>query len=342
MVSLPAQTPQLPLALPCAIAFDQQGNLYVADAAAHVVREVSSAGAVSIVAGTGVQGFAGDGGQATAAQLDSPMGLAVDASGSLYISDTHNQRIRKISATGVITTIAGTGAAGFSGDGGSAKAATFSRPTALALDSAANLYVADTGNHRIRKVDAVNGGITTVVGKGVQGFAGDSQSALSALLDSPYGIAVDASGNLYIADTHNGRIRRVAAATGVVTSVAGNGELGSTGDGGAATSAALAFPRGVQVEADGSVYIADTANHRIRHISPTGTISTVAGGAAQGFSGDGGVSTAAALDSPNAVAVSPAGLVTLSDAANRRIRQIDSATGEIESLPRLSTTPSPA
>jgi len=343
MVSTSAQTPQLPLVLPSAIAFDSQGNLYVADAGAHVVREVSSAGAVSIVAGTGVQGFAGDGGLATAAQLDSPMGLAVDASGNLYISDTHNQRIRKITAsTGIVTTIAGIGTAGFSGDGGLAKAASFSRPTALALDSAGNLYVADTGNHRIRKVDAVSGNIATVVGNGVQGFAGDNQSASSALLDSPYGIAVDTGGNFYIADTHNGRIRRVAASTGVVTTVAGNGALGSTGDGGAGTGATLALPRGVQVEADGSVYIADTANDRIRHVSPTGTITTIAGGATQGFSGDGSSPTAAALDSPNAVAVSPAGLVTLSDAANRRIRQIDSATGNIESLPRLSTSPSPA
>jgi len=213
MVSTSAQTPQLPLVLPSAIAFDSQGNLYVADAGAHVVREVSSAGAVSIVAGTGVQGFAGDGGLATAAQLDSPMGLAVDASGNLYISDTHNQRIRKITAsTGIVTTIAGIGTAGFSGDGGLAKAASFSRPTALALDSAGNLYVADTGNHRIRKVDAVSGNIATVVGNGVQGFAGDNQSASSALLDSPYGIAVDTGGNFYIADTHNQRVRAVYSA----------------------------------------------------------------------------------------------------------------------------------
>jgi len=343
MVSTSAQTPQLPLVLPSAIAFDSQGNLYVADAGAHVVREVSSAGAVSIVGGTGVQGFAGDGGLATAAQLDSPMGLAVGASGNLYISDTHNQRIRKITAaTGIITTIAGTGTPGFSGDGAPAKAAAFSRPTALALDGAGDLYIADTSNHRIRKVDAVSGDIATVVGNGVQGFAGDNQSASSALLDSPYGIAVDASGNLYIADTHNGRIRRVAASTGIVTTVAGNGTLGAAGDGGAGTGATLALPRGVQVEADGSVYIADTANDRIRHVSPTGTITTIAGGATQGFSGDGSSPTAAALDSPNAVAVSPAGLVTLSDAANRRIRQIDSATGDIESLPHLSTNPSPA
>jgi sugar lactone lactonase YvrE len=340
--ALLGQASQLPLVLPSAIAFDAKGNLYVADVGAHVVREISSAGVVSIVAGTSVQGFAGDDGMAAAARLDSPMGLAADASGNLYISDTHNQRIRKVAAgTSIITTIAGTGTAGFSGDGGPAKSATLNRPTALAADGTGNVYAADTGNHRIRKI-AADGTISTVAGRGAQGFSGDNAAATNASLDSPYGIAVDASGNLFIADSHNGRIRRVAASTGVITTFAGNGSLGSAGDGGAGTSAALALPRGVHVDATGDVYLADTANHRIRRISPAGTINTIAGGAAEGFSGDGSAPTGATLDSPNSIAVSPAGLVTLSDAGNRRVRQIDLASADIESLPRLASPASPA
>jgi sugar lactone lactonase YvrE len=340
---LRAQTPQLPLILPSAIVFDPQGNMYIADAGAHVVREVSLAGVVSVVAGTGVQGSEGDGGPATAAQLDSPMGLAIDASGNLYISDTHNHKVRRVAATSrVLTTIAGTGSAGFAGDGGQAKAALLDRPTALAVDSAGNLYIADSGNHRIRRLAATTGIVSTVAGNGIEGFSGDGGAAMAASLDSPLGIAVDAGGNLYIADTHNNRIRRVAASSGAITTVAGKGTLGFGGDAGTATAAAVALPRGVTVDANGNFYIADTANHRIRRISSTGTITTVAGDAVQGFTGDGIAAAGASLNSPASVALATNGAVTLADTENRRVRQIDPATGDIQTLPRLGSGAAPA
>ncbi|HEX3571226.1 MAG TPA: Ig-like domain repeat protein [Acidobacteriaceae bacterium] len=325
----------MPLVLPSAIAFDSQGNMYVADAGAHVVREVSAAGAVSVIAGSGVQGFAGDGGPAIDAQLDSPMGLTVDAGGNLYVSDTHNNRVRRIAAgTAVITTLAGTGASGYAGDGGPAMVSVLSRPTALAVDMAGNLYVCDSSNHRIRRIAAASGVITTVAGNGVEGFSGNGGAATSAALDLPYGIAVDGDENLYIGDSHNGRIRRVSAATGVITTVAGNGVPGFGGDGGAAGSAALALPKGVTVDSNGNLYVADTRNHRVRCVSPAGVITTIAGDAVQGFTGDGIAAPTASLDSPSAVSLSTAGEVTIVDAGNRRVRQIDLTSGDIETLPR--------
>jgi hypothetical protein len=273
-----------------------------------------------VVVGSGVQGFAGDGGLATAAELDSPMGLAVDATGDLFVADSHNQRVREVAAgSGVITTVAGTGSAGFAGDGGPAKAAVLDLPTALACDAAGNLFVADTGNHRVRKIAAGSGVITTVVGNGVEGFGGDGGVATAAVIDSPGGLAVDAAGNLYLADTHNGRVRVVSAATGAITTVA---------------SAGLALPRGLTVDAAGNVVVADSANHRVRTISPAGVITTVAGEGTQTFAGDGGPAVAASLDSPGAVALSPAGLVTLADSGNQRVRQVDGLTPpEIHTVP---------
>lgn len=324
-----AQGGALPLVLPSAIAYDAQGNLYIADRDGQVVREYSAAGALTVVAGTGVQGFAGDGGPATAAELDSPMGLAVDAAGDVFFADSHNQRVRKIAAgTGVISTVAGTGVAGFGGDGGAATAARLNGPSGLAVDAAGNLYVADARNHRVRKVAAGNGVITTVVGTGVQGFAGDGGAAVSAELDSPGGLAVDAAGNLYIADTRNGRVRVVEAATGVISTVAGVGASGGNlqvygGDGGTATAAGLALPRGVWVDAAGNVYVADSGNQRVRRVSAAGVITTVAGQGTEGFSGDGGPAVAASLDLPRGVVVSPAGLITVADSHNARVRQVD-------------------
>ena len=185
-----AQTSALtvPLILPSAIVFDSAGNLYLAETANHLIRKVDTTGNITTIAGTGTQGFSGDTGPATSATLDSPQGLALDSANNLYIADTHNHRIRKLSlATGIITTIAGTGTPGFSGDNASAAAAQLNLPTALALDTAGNLYLADTANHRIRRIDATTGIITTIAGNGTQGFSGDNAAAAAANIDSPTG-----------------------------------------------------------------------------------------------------------------------------------------------------------
>jgi sugar lactone lactonase YvrE len=314
------QATGVPLLLPSAIAFDAAGNLYIAETAAHLVRRIDTAGVVVTLAGTGVEGDAGDGGPATSARLDSPGGVGLDAAGNVFVADTHNHRIRRIAAaTGTISTVAGTGMAGFAGDGGPATAALLDLPTALSVDAAGNLFIADTANHRIRKVTAA-GVISTVAGTGVEGFSGDGGPATEAGIDSPHGLAVDTAGNLYLSDTGNGRIRRVAAATGILTTVAGGGVLG---DGAAATSAAIALPRGITLDAAGNLYLAEAGSQRIRRIAVDGTITTVAGQGTQVFSGDGGPAVAASLDTPRAVAVSPGGLLTLADTGNARIRQLD-------------------
>ncbi|MDR3744580.1 MAG: Ig-like domain repeat protein [Acidobacteriaceae bacterium] len=322
----------VPLMLPAATVFDAQGNLYFVETANHIVRKVTSADILTTVAGNGVQGLTGDGGAATAAELDSPAGLALDSAGDLFIADSHNQRIREVvESTGVIRTIAGSGAAGFSGDGGSATSAQLDLPTALALDSAGNLFIADTRNHRIRRIAAVTGVITTVAGNGIESFSGDGGLATAAAIDSPNGLALDSAGDLFIADTHNGRVREVSATTGRITTIAGAGVVGGavqsfSGDGGAATSAGLALPRGLTVDASGNLYLADSANHRIRRISPAGVITTVAGQGTEAFVGDGGSASAASLDSPRSVAISPTGLLTLADTENQRVRQFDAQT----------------
>ena len=342
------QATALPLVLPSAIVFDAQGNLFFAETGNHVVRKFSTAGVITSVAGSGVQGFSGDNGPATAANLDSPAGLALDASGNLYIADTHNHRIRKVSAAaGTISTIAGTGTAGFSGDSGQATTAELDLPTALTLDSAGNIYVADTNNHRVRRVDAGTGVITTIAGDGVEAFAGDNGQATAASIDSPNGLALDTSGNLYIADTHNGRVRKVSAATGMISTVAGAGFAGGnvlafSGDGGAATAAGLALPRGLTMDAAGNLYMADSANHRIRRISTAGAITTVAGQGTEAFAGDGAPAVTASLDAPHSVAISPTGLLTLADTDNQRIRQLDAlpAPGpDIHTIAGLGTPP---
>ncbi|HUZ96194.1 MAG TPA: Ig-like domain repeat protein [Edaphobacter sp.] len=313
------------LAAPAQVAYDTARNLYIADLNDNVIRKVDLAGIITTVAGTGEQGFSGDGGPATSAQLDSPAGVAVDASGTIYIADTHNHRIRKVSG-GTITTVAGTGTAGFSGDGGAATSATLGNPTALAVDSSGNLYIADTDNHRIRKLTTTTTitTITTVAGNGEQGFSGDGGAATSASIDSPNGVAVDAAGTIYIGDTHNQLVRAVNA-SGTISTLAGNRNKTFGGDGGPGTSASLARPRGLSVDAQGNLYVADSDNNRIRLITNPGTgsiITTVAGNGSQGFAGDGGPAVNAILDTPRAPAALSGGAFALSDTNNQLVRLV--------------------
>ncbi|MEO6983451.1 MAG: Ig-like domain repeat protein [Edaphobacter sp.] len=316
------QATAAPLAAPAQVAYDASGNLYIADLNDNVIRKVSVVGIVTTVAGTGEQGFAGDGGAATSAQLDSPAGVAVNAAGEIYIADTHNQRIRKVSG-GTITTIAGTGVEGFSGDNGAAASAQLSNPSALALDSSGNLFIADTDNHRIRKISGTT--ITTVAGNGEQAFSGDGASATAAAIDSPNGVAIDAAGKIYIGDTRNQRVR-VVDTTGVISTLAGNGNKTYGGDGGTAAGASLARPRGLSVDAQGNIYVADSDNNRIRLITGTGTgtatITTVAGNGSQGFAGDGGLAVNAVLDTPRAPAAQAPGVFAFSDTNNQLVRGV--------------------
>jgi sugar lactone lactonase YvrE len=311
------------LSLLSGVAVGGLGDLYIADTFNNMIRRVDSAGVITTVAGTGAYGFSGDGGAATSAQLAYPFGVAVDGLGSLYIADGFNHRIRKVDSAGVITTVAGTGVLGFSGDGGAATSAQLNYPFDVALDGLGTLYIADTKNHCIRRVDTA-GVITTVAGTGVLGFSGDGGAATSAQLHSPYSVAVDGLGNLFIADGDNERIRRVDTA-GVITTVAGTGTPGFTGDGGAATNAELDSPLGVTVDGLGRVYIGDRDNHVVRRIDAAGVITTVAGTGTPGFTGDGGAATSAQLDKPFGVAVDGSGRLYIADQLNLRVRRVDTA-----------------
>ena len=268
---------------PTGVAVDGAGNLFIADPDNHRIRKVDSAGVITTVAGTGEEGFSGDGGPATSARLDSPHGVAVDGAGNLFIADGGNRRIRKVDTAGVITTVAGTGRRyGFSGDGGPAVDAQLRYPAGVTVDGAGNLFIAEWGNQRIRKVDS-SGVITTVAGTGL----GDGGPATSARLYRPGGVAVDGAGNLFIVDGGNDRIRKVDSA-GVITTVAGTGRRGIVGDGGPAVDARLYEPEGVAVDGAGNLFIADSANFRIRKVDTAGVITTVAGTGRYGFRGDGG------------------------------------------------------
>jgi trimeric autotransporter adhesin len=311
---------------PSATARDSAGNVYIADTYNHRIRMVATGtGTLSAIAGTGTAGFSGDGTSATAATLNSPGGIAIDGSNNIYIADTNNHRIRKISS-GVITTVAGTGTAGYSGDGGAATAATLNYPAAVALDSAGTtLYIADTYNHRVRKI--VSGTISTVAGTGTAGYNGDGIAPALAQLRYPHGVATDTGGALYIADTLNHRVRKVSG--GAISTVAGNGNAGFGGDGSAATAAQVNYPAGLSVDASSNLYIADSANHRIRRVSAGGTISTAAGSGTPGFAGDGAAATSAQLSFPGGVLADSTGNLYISDGGNQRVRYATLAGGSI-------------
>ena len=286
---------------------------------------VCGQGVIGTVAGNGNANAAGDGGPATSASFH-PDGLTLDSAGNIYIADQNNNRIRKVDLNGNITTVAGNGNTQFKGDGGPATSATVyiaANHNGLAVDAAGNLYIADDGHHRIRKVDA-GGIITTVAGNGTQGFSGDGGPAASAQLYRPGGVAVDAAGNLYIADMLNSRVRKVDA-NGIITTIAGNGQLGHGGDGGPATSAQLAAPSDVAVDAAGNVYVADQNNYNVRKITPAGIITLVAGSGAFGFTGDGSAAVNASFSAPYSVTVDGGGNVYISDYGNNRVRKVDTS-----------------
>ena len=365
---------------PTGVAVDGEGNLYIADRLHHRVRKVDTEGMITTIAGMADEGFSGDGGPATSAQLDQPSGVAVDGDGYIFIADRGNNRIRQISPDGVITTILGTGdggdesdgeaplaaprglAVGLDGDvyvadtgnhqialiddagvvsrvagieglsdGGSATQARLLEPTGVAIDADGNLYITDTGNRRVRKVDT-NGIITTFAGSGQKGHEGDGGPALEAAFDCPGGIAIDAEGNVYVADQCNNRVRKVDA-SGIITTFAGTGVQGPAvyqtplGDDGPATSARLVWPTALDFDSEGNLYITDPGNHRVRKVDTSGTITSVAGTGERSFSGDDGPAAEAQLSTPFGIAIEADGTIYIADFVypRNRVRKIDTA-----------------
>jgi len=277
-------------------------------------------GIIDTVAGTNGYGFSGDGNPATNASLWYPYNLAFDAGGNCYIADADNLRVRKVTASGTITTVAGNGSKGYAGNNGPATNASLYYPSGVAADNAGNLYIADDENYRVRKVSAM-GVITTLAGTGSGAYSGDNGAATNAAVNYPQGVACDAAGNVYIADTFNNRIRKVNT-NGIITTVAGNGTPAYTGNNGAATNASLYWPAGVTVDAAGNLYIADTLNERVRKVGTNGIITTVAGNGVAGYAGDGGAGTNASLSGPAAVAVDGWGNLYIADNNNNLIRRV--------------------
>ena len=305
---------------PYGVVVDASGNLFIADRENNRIQRVDkNTGIITTVAGNGHSGSSLDpldGGPATSATLSYPSGVAVDVEGNLFIADTFNNRIRKVEAsTGIITTIAGNGIGNFGRLWG---------PVGLAIDMSSNLLIADRENNCIRRIITHTGNITIVAGTGSQGFSGEGGPATSAIFDKPFGVAVDTSGNIYIADTNNHCIRQVDATTGNVTTVAGNRRGGFSGDGGLATNASLKFPYGIIVDSSGNLLISDTENNRIRRVDArTRIITTVAGNGRREFIGDGGLAKDASFKAPRGVVLDGSGSLFIADSSNKRIRKVN-------------------
>jgi uncharacterized protein (TIGR03437 family) len=312
---------------PWSVAVDTSGNLYFVDLFNARIRMVNSSGSVSTVAGSGTTRYSGDGAAAQNAMMNTPLGVSTAPGGIVYVTDTNNQRVRRIGSDGVIATAAGNGSAGFGGDGSAATSAQVAFPGGTALDASGNLYIADSANQRVRKVSG--GNIATVAGNGTAGYTGDGSAATAATLNAPAAVAVDAAGNLYISDYSNHAIRKVSG--GIVSTLAGNGSEGYSGDGFAAAGAQLNRPLGLALDSAGNLYVADSGNHVVRRVTPGGTITTFAGNGITGDSGDGGFATSAQLAAPTGVAVDAAGNVYITDAGAGHVRMV-STTGIIVTI----------
>ncbi len=304
---------------PIGVAVDGADNLYIADENNYRVRRVGADGRIRSLAGSGRSGFSGDGGLATSGSLVDPVAVVVDLAGGVYIADHLGHRIRRVSPGGFLSTIAGNGAPGHRSEPSAAVDNQVSRPRGMAIDGSGALFIADSANHRVRRI--AGGVVTTFAGSGVRGYGGDGRLAIAAQLDSPSAVALDADGALYIADRDNHAVRRVGR-DGVITTVAGTGVRGFSGDLGPAALARLSFPTGVAVDAAGALFIADSDNHRIRRVDADGVIDTVAGSGVAGFQGDGGPALSARLRFPSSVAVASDGSVLVADLDNNRVRRL--------------------
>ena len=281
---------------------------------------------IAAFAGTGTGGFSGDGGLATAAQINGPFALAVDGMGTLFIGDFYNHRIRKVTPAGIITTVAGNGSVGSGGDGGPATSAQLTDPIGLAVDSSGNLFIADS--YRVRKVSP-GGIISTVAGTGAAGFSGDGGPAILGRLNNPLGIAVDNAGNLFIADRDNSRIRKVDS-SGIITTVAGTGGNDYSGDGELAVNAELYYPTDVAIDGSGNLFIADTSNSRIRVVVGGGIINTFSGNGVFGSTGNGGPATSAQV-APSRLAADGPSLFIVESSAHRVRRVARKGRGQVTS-----------
>ena len=321
------------LGQPVGLVVDKSGNIFIADQTNHVIREVTTDGNIKTIAGTHIQGYLGDGAAATSAELNKPLGIAMDSSGNLIFSDSGNEIIRKFAVGGNISTVAGsytianqttgTPIGGYQPDNGVAANAWLNNPFGVAVDASGNIYIADTLNNIIRKVSGTS--IATIAGQPTASGSSDTGNALQAHLSGPRGIAVDASGNVYIADTNNNKVLKLS--NGALTTVAGVGGAGAfSGDGGQANLAQLNAPRGVAVDGAGNVYIADYTNQRIRMVSTTGIITTIAGNGKSGYAGDGGPGTSAILSQPSGLWVDSKFNVYVADTNNNVIRTLTPAS----------------
>lgn len=311
------------LVAPNGLAFDQNGNLFIADTLHHLVRRVdSSTGKITTVAGTGKNGFNGDGKAAIETDLSEPINVFIDNTGNLFIVE-RSSRIRVVNGnTQIIRTVAGVGLAGFSGDGGLATKARLNSPSAIVVDASGNLFIADTLNNRIRRIDSTSGNISTLAGNGQKGFSGDGAIATSASLASPIGLALDNNNNLLIVDDNN-RIRSINLGSGIITTIAGNGKVGFKGDGKTAKKANLNFPKTIMVDKDNNIFLADTLNNRIRRIdSASGIITTIVGNGMDAYAGDNGLATKASLSMPTHIAIDKQGNLFIADKKNNVIRAV--------------------
>lgn len=309
--------------MPSSVTIDLQGNLYVADTNNHRIRKITVDGVITTFAGTGVAGSLGDKGQAANAQLNYPAYVSADGAGNLLIADTLNHKIRSVTPNGIISTVAGTGTAGFSGDGGGASAAQLNEPRGVTADPAGNIFVSDTGNHRIRKVAlGANRTITTFAGTGTAGYGGDGAAAIAAQINAPIGITVDTGGNIMFADSLNHRIRRVNPLNGKIETFVGNGTAGYSGDFGNASAASLNTPSGLYSSPSSDLYVVDTGNQRIRRVSASRVITTVAGSGNEGYTGDGNLASLASMSDPMAAVLDVNGDLVIADTGNDVLRVV--------------------